>query len=121
MHEAEIIGLASLPFLLFWLGYCWLAHGLRGRRGAGLVVGLYGGVGFLVAIGAATLLAAAITLESVEHGLANGFAAEFFSSTLALSLEELSPMARALAGGPHREQRGSTREARAFTKADLDA
>jgi hypothetical protein len=94
VHEAEIIGLASLPFLLFWLGYCWLAHGLRGRRGAGLVVGLYGGVGFIIAIGAATLLAAAITLESVEHGLANGFAAEFFSPILALSLEGFAEGAR---------------------------
>lgn len=93
-HEAEIIAAASLPFLIFWLGYCWLAHSLRGRRGAGLVVGLYGGVGFLVAVGAATLLAAAITLESVEHGLANGFASEFFSPILALSLEGFAEGAR---------------------------
>jgi hypothetical protein len=92
-YESEIIAVTSIPFLLFWLGYFWLASAAFGGRAVALLPAA-GALGFCLAIAGAIALAVIATLGQINNGAEEGFSLEFFTPIIALSLEGFAEGAR---------------------------
>ena len=93
-HEAMVIGVSSLPYLVFWVLYFQLVALWRGSRTGLVVLPLFATAGFVVTVAAAMALAAVVTIVPLTKGFEEGFALEFFTPIFALSLEGFAEGAR---------------------------
>jgi hypothetical protein len=93
-HEAVVIAVSSLPYLVFWVLYFLLASRVRGSRFGSVVQPLFATVGFVATVAAAMWLAAIVTIGPLTKGFEEGFALEFFTPIFALSLEGFAEGAR---------------------------